>query len=394
MRIAYFDCFAGISGDMTLAAFIDAGLDVDFLKRELSKLKIRGYKLLAKKTFKNSVHSTMVDVIVDKHKEAHRGRASAKEIFALIDKSSLNKEVKDTAKEIFSVLIEGESKIHNTAKDKLHLHEIGDVDSIVDIVGASIAVKALGIEKVYCSTINLSRGFIDARHGILPSPSPITLSVLKNVPVNIVDFGGENVTPTGAAIIKVLAESFGRPPLFSVKKIGYGAGHKNFKDVPNMLRIAIGDSDSPAKIDKVVVLETEIDDMNPVGCGHLIDRLLESGALDAFLVPIYMKKSRPGILLTVLTEEKFLNKVSNVVFDETTTLGVRFYRAERLKLDRKIVRVKTKYGKARVKIAIKDGKILRMSPEYEDCLKISKEKKIPLLKVYDYIKAACSGGLN
>ena len=381
MKIAYFDCFSGISGDMIIGAFIDLGLDVNFLKKELEKLNLRNYKITAKKIVKNGISATKFDVIVDKHSHEER---NLKEINEIIDKSELGNETKNTIKKIFHKIASAESKIHNKPIDKIHFHEIGAIDTIIDVAGAVIGLKKLGIKKIYCSKLNVGTGFVDFSHGRFPVPAPATAEILKDVPVYNNDIEAELVTPTGAAIITSLAEKFGQMPAIKVEKIGYGAGSKDLEQ-PNVLRVFLGEADEMQN-EIINVIETNIDNMNPEIYPYVIEKLIENGALDAYLTNIIMKKGRPAIKLTVLAELKDTDKLCNIIFDEATTLGVRIYPAAKKKLDREIKKVKTKYGNVKLKVSKLNNEIKNITPEYEDCVKIAKKYKIPLKKVYEEVK--------
>jgi uncharacterized protein (TIGR00299 family) protein len=385
MKIAYLDCFSGISGDMTIAAFLDAGLKLSVLSDELKKLKIKGYRLKKAKARRGEIVGTKFDCIVTKDYSGHR---SLKSIISIIDKSALNSRVKAIAKGIFENIGNAEAKIHGSGKNKtVWLHELGDIDSIIDIVGIAIAVDSLGIDEIYASRVNTGRTFVNTAHGLLPIPAPAALELLKGVPVNILDVGAELVTPTGAGVLKTLSKGFGAMPAMKISGIGYGAGTKIIKEMPNMLRLIIGStSASSPKEDKVLVVETNIDDMNPQYFEYVFERLFSAGALDAYSTHIQMKKTRPAYKLTVICEPKDLEKISSVIFSETTTIGIRFYETSRLKLERRTVKAKTKYGEVRVKISARPGKILTATPEYDDCRRIARSKKVPLREVSDRAK--------
>ncbi len=370
--IAYIDIISGISGDMFLASLIDAGFSLNKLKKELDKLGIE-FEIEAKKE-KDVIEATNLFI----HSEDKRERR-LKDIVKIIDDSSLNEDIKKKAKELFTRLAEAEARVHGISVDKVHFHEIGAVDTIVDIVGSLIALDGLGIKKLYSSPALLGRGRIECEHGILPAPAPATLELLKNKPVVFTSVPTEITTPTGAALLSMAEFSY---PEMEVVKIGYGKGKKKL-DMPNLLRIVIG-----KEIDKegICVIETNIDDMNPEIYPYIIDKLLEAGALDVFITPVIMKKGRAGILLKVLVTEDNMEGVKKTLFEETTTFGLRYYKARRDKLERKIVPVKTKYGEVRVKIGYYNGKVVSISPEYEDCKRIAIEKGIPLRKIYEEVK--------
>lgn len=387
MRIAYFDCFSGISGDMVIASFLDSGLDLKILARELKKLKISGYELKKTKVRRGEIVGTKFDCVV---KSRAHGHNNLKSILALIDKSALNKKVRDTARDIFLAIGKAEAKIHGyKSLSGVHFHELGDIDSIVDIVGTAIALDILGIGAVYASKINMGSGIVNTKVGPLPVPSPASLELLKGVPVKISDIDSELVTPTGAGILKAVSKGFGEMPRMEISNIGYGAGAKDIRELPNMLRVMIGETRAAFKEDKIFVIETNIDDMSPQGFEYLFEVLFKAGALDVYTSSIYMKKSRPALKLTVLAEPPALNKISGIIFNETTSIGVRFHEANRFKLERVIVKAATKFGKISVKLSSGPaGDVLTISPEYDECVRIAKNKGIPLKVVYDEAKAA------
>ena len=381
MKTIYFDCFSGISGDMIIGALLALGLDFNHLKKELGKLNLKKYKIEAKKIVKNGITATKFDVI-ENHKHYHEER-SISEINNIIDDSRLDNKTKNTIKKIFLRIAAAEAKIHNKPIDKIHFHEIGAIDTIIDIAGAVIGFKKLGIEKIYCSKLNVGTGFVEFSHGKWPVPAPATAEILKNVPIYHNNIETELVTPTGAAIITTFADKFGGMPSMKVEKIGYGAGAKELEQ-PNVLRVFLGEIENNGN-ESINVIETNIDNMNPEIYPYVIERLMENGALDAYLTSIIMKKGRPAVKLTILAEQKETDKLCSIIFDETTTLGVRIFPAQRKKLEREIKTIKTKYGNVRVKISKLNNKIQNVTPEYEDCVKIAKKHKIPLKKVYEEV---------
>jgi len=390
MKIAYFDCFSGISGDMTLGALVDLGLDPDLLKGELSKLKLEGYQLSFSKTDKHSIAGTKAHVELthnhnhDHNHDHHHGRHLS-EIRQLIENSDLSDDVKAKAISIFVRLGEAEAKVHDTTIEEVHFHEVGAVDSIVDIVGAAIGISAMGIEKIYSSPLSLGTGFTKSSHGVIPIPVPATMELLKGVPVRQTEIKGELVTPTGAAIVTTLSDGFGPMPEMVVDKIGYGAGTKDLAEQPNLLRVSLGAAGGSYERDTINVVETNIDDMSSQIYDLLIDKLLELGALDVFLTPIVMKKSRPAIKLTALVESPQLEEVCACILAETTTLGVRIYQTGRKKLSREIIQVDTEYGKISVKLGKIGDEVVKFLPEYEDCKRIAREKNIPVMKIHQAV---------
>ena len=382
MRIAYFDCFSGISGDMILGALIDAGLDIEELKSELKKLKLTGYDISTKRTEKKGISGTKFEVIVlEKHQERHLS-----DIFEIIEHSSLDRKIKNKAKDVFSALAKVEAEIHNQPVEKVHFHEVGAIDALIDIVGVMIGMQRLNIEQVVASKLHVGTGFVQCAHGTLPVPAPATLKLLSNVPIYSTGIENELVTPTGAAIITTLCENFGDIPSMKVEKIGYGAGSRDLP-IPNMLRVLIGDSKIEPIEDRVLLLETNIDDMNPQFYDYVMEVLFQKGAKDVFLTPIHMKKNRPGVILSVISPLNKKDELLDVLFAETTTLGIRISEIiKRQKLERKIETVDTQFGKVNVKISFTGGKIRDIVPEYEECKKIAQEYQLPIKQVYEEVK--------
>ena len=382
--LAYFDCFCGISGDMTLGAFIDIGVPLSWLKDSLEKLPLKDFDISVESIFRSGIKAQSVNVFTkDNLKSRHYA-----EIKNLVQNSPFSRKVKQNSLKIFERLATAEAEIHGQPKEKVHFHEIGGIDAIVDIVGSALCMEYLGIKKVIASKIPLGTGFVSCQHGILPVPAPATLSILKGVPVYGTKIPYELVTPTGAAIIASIADSFKEIPDIIVEKTGYGAGKRDLKTIPNLLRILIG---TPAthisdyQKDRISVVETCIDDMNPEFFGFLMDRLLEEGALDVYLIPVFMKKNRPGTMIQVLCMKDRKKSVINRILSETTSLGVRYYDVQRFKLIRENITIKTTYGDVRIKrITSPDGSV-RLVPEYEVCKKIALKKDISLKTVYDTI---------
>jgi uncharacterized protein (TIGR00299 family) protein len=384
MNVLYLDCFSGISGDMMVGALLDLGLDMNFLKAQLMKLGL-GKPEIRKRRLKVGDILCTNFCLKDTDKAKKINFRSKKEIFSLLDKSSLDSAVKCLAKEIFLNLFKAESLAHGEDIDDIKLNELADMDSIVDIVSTAVLVTRLNLDKVYSSRIFLGRGFVKARDGILPVPAPATLELLKGMPVTMMDIEHELVTPTGASILKSIVTDFNKSSEFMIKKIGYGAASTTRKDsVPNVLRIMLAEEIAAGySFDEVFMVEANLDDSLPLSLEYVIDKLLKEGALDAFLCPIIMKKSRPANLLTVIVEEKFLERIISVIFEETTTFGLRYFKVKRQKLQKEIKTVKTPYGKIKVKIGSIDGKINTVSPEYEDCKNIATALNIPLRRVYE-----------
>ena len=388
MKVAYFDCFCGISGDMTLGALVDAGLDTSDLERELAKLGLDGYTLQSKKVKKKGISASKIDFLLDEIDHPHRNLSDIEKI---IDDSSLDGRVRDRSKKIFGLLAEAEAKVHGVGIDEVHFHEVGALDSILDIVGSVVGLEFLGVERVYSSPVRLGSGTVMTAHGLLPVPAPATAELLRGVPSRPLDAEGEVTTPTGAAILKTLSSGFGEMPSIKVEDIGYGAGNKDFPNLPNLLRVFIGeisesdeDNLNGYSRDTIKTIEANIDDLSPEIYDHLMDVLLGQGALDVYLTPIAMKKNRPATKLSVLAPPERIGELAEIIFRETTTIGLRINQNERLKLHREIEEVETPFGRVRVKVSTL-GDSSTLKPEYEDCKKIAKEKGIPLREVYSEV---------
>jgi uncharacterized protein (TIGR00299 family) protein len=406
MRTLYFDCFSGISGDMTIGALLDLGLDLDYLKAELHKVPVEGYELRASRVSRSNVSAMKFDVVVgdkedqghhhhghdhhDHHGHEHRKHGHshfhrrASQILDMIRDSSLNANTKRIASEIFRKLAVSEGRVHHIPPEDVEFHEVGAIDSIVDTVGSAIGFDALGIEKFLCSAINIGSGFIHCQHGVFPVPAPATADLLRHATIYQKHAQSELVTPTGAAILAAVVNRFDQLNGFTSDRIGYGAGTKQFPDFPNCLRLMLGEErtlSSERQPGDVIVIEANIDDMNPQNFGFVTERLLSAGALDVFTIPIQMKKGRPGQLLQVLSTSDTVNDLSRIIFEETTTIGVRKYAVDRTTLDRRFVDVETEYGSIRMKVSRMDGEVVNVAPEFEDCARIARDKGVPLKKV-------------
>jgi hypothetical protein len=377
MKICYLDCFSGISGDMLLGALVDAGVDADALRAEFAKLGLEGVELEFEKTLRSSISGTNLTVKVA-HDHSHR---SLSKIEQIISSSGLRDAVKERAIRIFRRLGEVEAAIHNVPVEKVHFHEVGAWDSIADIVGACIGFDLLGVEKIYCSALNLGSGTVKAAHGVMPVPAPATAALVAEVPTYSEGPEAELTTPTGAAIATTLAERFGAMPPMRISATGYGAGDKDLPGRPNLLRVLIGEMTGAAEATEVYVIEANVDDMSPQVAGYVRERLLEAGALDATFAPVFMKKDRPGFTVSVLAKAEDRERLAELLFEETTTLGLRMYRAERRVLERRWETVETRYGAVRIKIASENGKVRNFAPEYEDCRQRAIERKVPLKDV-------------
>ncbi|HOO91077.1 MAG TPA: nickel pincer cofactor biosynthesis protein LarC [Syntrophales bacterium] len=384
--ILYYDCFSGISGDMNLGAMVDLGVDGEYLQEELKKLNLHGYRLNIYRASRKGIAGTKVDVVSDRHHD-HRKLFDIQQI---IEESSLNERVKRWSAEIFMKVAEAEAKVHGTSIDDIHFHEVGAVDSIVDIVGAAICRDTLNADSIQCSPVEVGGGFVDCSHGRLPVPAPATAEILTNVPIRSEGVSSELTTPTGAAIVATFAEEFTVKKDFTILKTAYGIGGRDH-EIPNVLRVFMGEMDQNCLRDgygKAVVIETNIDDMNPELYEHVIGRLLTDGAMDAYLTPIIMKKNRPAIQMTVLCGEHDIEKITDIIFRETTTLGIRRYSVERKKMNRSVVAVETPYGRVDVKIGVYNGEVIKLKPEYDQCRKLAEEHHIPLHRVYEIVQEA------
>ena len=449
MRIAYLDCFSGMSGDMFLGALLDAGVSAELLEKTVAALEV-GARLAISRVDRSGITATKVDVFVHgekelpreevwaggekghhhedehdhgehahvhdhQHDQAHaqqhshssgsREGAAAphehehahgrglSEIREIILRSAISGGAKKTAIAIFQALGAAEAKIHNVAIESIHFHEVGAVDAIVDIVGAAVGAEALGVDEIVCSPLNVAGGTVQCAHGEFPVPAPATVELLKGAPVYSSGIQKELVTPTGAAIVKVLASRFGAFPAMKIEKSGYGAGTRDLPGHPNVVRLTVGEAvakaDAASRVstlehttsDTITVLEANLDDLNPQVFGYVMDRLLEEGALDAFAMPVQMKKNRPGTLLTVLCKPEDAAKLTRLIFAETTTLGVRRRDEQRETLARRWVTVTTQWGDVRMKIASMNGTVTNYAPEYEDCRRIAAERHVPLKAV-------------
>lgn len=391
MKLLYLDCFAGISGDMCLGALIDAGADAVLLEKQLKGLPLSDWDMRVYRKNSRGITGTRVEITVRENHQPHRHYS---DIRSLILDSPLPDRVKDTSLNIFQKLAGAEGKVHGVPPDHVHFHEVGAVDSIVDIVGTALALDNLKVEGVTCSPVPTGSGHIHCRHGILPVPAPATAELLRGIPLRSLDVEGEITTPTGAALASTLAGSFGALPDMTVGAVGYGLGGKDF-GIPNFLRAFLGtsaDGGSFSESDTVLVIETNIDDMSPELLGHTMEALFSAGALDVFFTPVHMKKNRPGTLLTVLCRPSFRDAMLQVLFSETTTLGIRIREEKRVLLERSTAEVDTPHGIVRIKAALDgSGRILKSAPEYEDCRRIALKKGIPARDVYE---AALLAGLK
>lgn len=431
MRIAYLECFSGISGDMFLGALMDAGVSPQVLEETVSALGV-GAKLEISRVMRSGISATKVDVYVDGEKDmpreeywakqdvalapsahaehehhahahehdhrhehspvgAHRSHAheythrGLSEIRKIISAAPISEPAKKSATAIFEALGAAEAKIHNVPMENVHFHEVGAVDAMVDIVCAAVGSEALGVDEIVCSPLNVGGGTVKCAHGTFPVPAPATVELLKGAPVYSSGVQAELVTPTGAAIVKTLARRFAAFPEMKIEKLGYGAGSREFAEYPNVLRLVIGEGAAQAEMktrsETITILEANLDDLNPQVFGYVLDRLLEEGALDAFGMPVQMKKNRPGTLLSVMCKPEDAGKLTRLIFTETTTLGVRRRDEVRQTLARRWENVRTQWGQVRIKIASMNGTITNYAPEYEDCRRIAGEHHVPLKAV-------------
>ena len=406
MKILYFDCFNGVSGDMVLGALLDAGLPLEELRRALGSLAIEGASISTTRVLRAGVAATKF--LVHEHDRApadshshqhhhdqhhhdqhhapaavahHHAHRSLAEINALIERSALSAAGQARAKALFLRLGEAEAAIHDVAIDKIHLHEVGALDSIIDIVGAVFALEWFGVERYVCSPLNVGGGMVHSAHGHFPVPAPATVKLLGDAPVYSSGVQSELVTPTGALLVTSYASTFGPVPPMTFGQVGYGAGDRDLPGTPNVLRVLVGESTDQPGIERIIVLECEIDDMNPQIFGLVMDRLYAAGALEVYFVAVQMKKNRPGTLVTILARPEQRQELTGIVFRETTTIGVRYHEVMRERLDREIVAVETPLGTVRFKEARLGGATVNAAPEFEDCLRIASERGIPLKDV-------------
>jgi pyridinium-3,5-bisthiocarboxylic acid mononucleotide nickel chelatase len=399
-RILYFDCFNGASGDMVLGALLDAGLPLDDLRRALGSLAIDGASVSANRVLRAGVSATKF--IVEEHGHGHEHahehghshshgstaavahhhtHRSLAEINGLIDRSALLPAAKTRAKELFHRLGEAEAAIHQIPLEKIHLHEVGALDSIIDIVGAVFAIDWFGADRIMSSPLNVGGGMVNTAHGHFPVPAPATVTLLGKAPVYSSGIQNELVTPTGALLVTGYATSYGPMPPMTIERVGYGAGDRDLASTPNVLRVLVGESTEQPGTEQIVVLECEIDDMNPQLFGPVMDRLYAAGALEVYFASVQMKKSRPGTLLTILARPQQRQELSSIVFRETTTIGVRYHEVTRERLEREIVPIDTPFGAVRFKVASLAGKVVNSAPEFEDCLRLASEQKVPVKDV-------------
>ena len=385
MRLLYFDCFSGAAGDMILGSLIDAGVPLDEVRRALGSLAIEPDAVWTERVVRAGVTATRFCVRGEDGGTSQHPHRHLKGVYKLIDGSALSAAGRDRAKALFERLGQAEAAIHGTTMDKVHLHEVGALDSIIDIVGSVFAMEWVGADEIVASPMNVGSGTIRVAHGLYPVPAPATMRLLEGVPVYAGAQQAELVTPTGALLVSSYARSYGPMPPMTVRTVGYGAGTREFKDTPNVLRVVVGEADGSAEAlrhtQPVLVIECEIDDMSPQIFGMLMDRLLAAGAFDVFYTPVQMKKNRPGTLLTVLAPPDRREPLVSLVFTETTSIGVRYREMTRECLERETVTVATTFGPVRVKVARRNGAVVNAAPEFDDCARVAAERGVPLKDV-------------
>jgi hypothetical protein len=382
-RVIYFDCFSGISGDMILGAFVNLGVDLKEIREGLKSLNIKGYKLTARQVKRKEFVGTKVNVVINKTSVKNLNARSFNDIKALIKQSDLPQIVKNNSIKIFRRIGDVEAKVHGTTINKIHFHEVGAIDSIIDIIGSSLCMYFLNNDFVVSSQINTGEGIVKCAHGTLPVPAPATLELLREIPCFSRGIKYELTTPTGAAFIGHFANKFGSLPNMRILNVGYGAGTNEIKDIPNLLRVVIGEIKEISEHKSMKMIETNIDDMNPEFYDYVMDRLFNAGAVDVFFSSVNMKKNRLGTLLSIIVSREKFDLVISVLLEETSTFGVRYYDIDRIVLPRKQMKVTTLFGKINVKIGTLNSSNLTISPEYEDCKKIALKKGIPVKRVYE-----------
>ena len=377
MRLLYFDCFAGVSGDMTLGALVGAGAERHLLVEQLEQLDFSSFEIRFEQVDRSGISAVHAHVETSEQHH-HRGLS---QILKIIERSRLSAKVKERAARIFTRLGEAEARVHNTPVEQVHFHEVGALDAIVDVVGACIGFELLGIERFAASPLHVGSGMVEMAHGRFPVPPPAVVELLKGAPTYATEIAGELVTPTGAAIVSTLCENYGPAPAMRLTATGYGAGGRNYEKFPNVLRVLIGETETDAQNERLLMLETNVDDVSPQVIGHLMERAFQRGALDCYFTPVQMKKNRPGVLVSILCRPAEREALTQLLFSETTTLGVRSYEVERRALAREIVPVETQYGPVRIKVARLDGRISNVTPEYEDCRAAADRYNVPLRDV-------------
>ncbi len=385
MKILCYDCFSGISGDMNLGAMIDLGIDKNYLIRELDKLNLKGWELIVQKDQRHGIQGTKVTVKQTRHEHIHRHLADIENI---VNNSDLDSKTKELSMKIFMKIAAAEALVHGISVSQVHFHEVGAIDSIIDVVGAAICFNALNVDGVHVSTVELGSGFVKCDHGTLPVPAPATIEIIKGIPVKKGGVDFEATTPTGAAILAALGTDFRPDVPVNIEKTAYGVGQKEHPDIPNLLRVFIGESAAkPESGHQALQIECNIDDMNPEFYEFISEKLFKTGASDVFFSNIMMKKGRPGIVLSIICEPELADTVKSIIFTETTSLGVRTFPFRKDTLVRKFETLKTKYGEVTIKRSFYNGQEVSVKPEYEECRKIAAEKGIPVKEIYNKIMA-------
>ena len=384
MKVLYYDCFSGISGDMNLGAMIDLGVDIHFLVNELNKLKLKGWEIVAGKDQRHGLSGTKVTVKLTGRERVNRHLPDIEEI---ISSSDLDQDTKKLSIKIFSKLAEAEAKVHGIPVSKVHFHEVGALDAIIDIAGAAVCFNSIKPDAVFVSAVELGGGKVKCEHGLLPVPAPATAEILKNIPVRKDGVNFEAATPTGAAIIATMGTHFGSCPGFTINKIGYGVGQKDHPDVPNLLRVFLGESEEKSSGHDALLLESNIDDMNPEFYEYISEMLFSAGASDVYISGIMMKKGRPGNILNVICEKGTEEKLKDIIFSESTTAGMRIFPFRKETLSRTFEKIPSPYGEITVKRSFLKGKEVSCKPEFEECKKIARENNIPVKIVYNKIMA-------
>lgn len=394
MKILYYDCFSGISGDMNLGAMIDLGVDKEVLLNELGKLNLEGWKIDVTRDQRHGISGTKVTVVTEEHHHAHNSHhhdhhhRNLHDIEAIITSSSLDRKVKDLAIRIFIRIGEAEAAVHNVSIDKIHFHEVGAIDSIIDITGAAICFDKLGVNKVYVSDIEVGSGMVKCEHGLLPVPAPATAKLLQGFPVHTGGVDFEATTPTGAAIIATLAEPCPEGLKFSIRSTGYGIGQKDNKALPNILRVFLAETDEKAiPAHKAYLVECNIDDMNPEMSNYLTIKLFNAGAQDVWVSPIIMKKGRPAFSVNVICEEENLPGIKEVLFTESTTIGLRILPFFKETLRREFEEIETRFGKVTIKKSFYNDRLVSVKPEADQCAEIAERTGLPMKQVIQEILA-------
>jgi uncharacterized protein (TIGR00299 family) protein len=385
MKVLCYDCFSGISGDMNLGAMIDLGIDASFLKNELQKLNLTGWELIAEKAQRHGITGTKVTVRQTVHEHTHRHLSDIEKI---INGSSLSEADKKLSMKIFTKIAAAEALVHDIPVDEIHFHEVGAIDSIIDVTGAAICYNNLKVDAVFISEVELGSGFVNCDHGKLPVPAPATAEIIKGLPVKTGGVDFEATTPTGAAILSVLGTGFSSGQTIKIEKTGYGIGHKDHPEVPNLLRVSLGETAERHSGHRALLIESNIDDMNPEFYDYLSERLFKAGASDVYCSQIIMKKGRPGVVFNVICEAGLEDLIKGIIFTESTTVGIRTFNFQKDTLAREFGKLTTIYGEVTIKRSFYNGKEVSVKPEYEECKKIASEKAIPVKEVYNNIMSA------